>query len=55
MIRSQQAGAIPAGSLVAATMTGHGLKDPDNAIENAEVEAVTVEADLDAVKAAIGL
>ena len=55
VIRSQQAGAIPAGSLVVATMTGHGLKDPDNAIENAEVEAVTVEADLDAVKAAIGL
>jgi threonine synthase len=55
VIRSQQAGAIPAGSLVAATMTGHGLKDPDNAIENAGVEPVTVSADLDAVKDAIGL
>ncbi len=55
VIRSQNEGAIPAGSLVVATMTGHGLKDPDNAIENAGVEPVTLPADLDAVKAAIGM
>jgi len=55
VIRGQKEGAIPAGSLVVASMTGHGLKDPDNAIENAEVEPVTLPADLDAVKAAIGM
>ena len=55
VIRSQNEGALPAGSLVVATMTGHGLKDPDNAIENAGVEPVTLPADLDAVKAAIGM
>ena len=55
VIRSQNEGAIPSGCLVVATMTGHGLKDPDNAIENAGVEPVTLPADLDAVKAAIGM
>ncbi len=55
VIRSQNEGAIPAGSLVVASMTGHGLKDPDNAIENAGVKPVTLSADLDAVKAAIGM
>ncbi|MBR90794.1 MAG: threonine synthase [Verrucomicrobiales bacterium] len=55
VIRSHQAGAIPPGSLVAATMTGHGLKDPDNAVENAGIEPTPVAAELDAVKAAIGL
>ena len=55
VIRNQKEGVIPAGSLVVASMTGHGLKDPDNAIENAGVKPVTLPADLDEVKAAIGM
>jgi hypothetical protein len=36
-------------------MTGHGLKDPDNAIKSAGREAMVVPADKDAVCRAIGL
>jgi threonine synthase len=32
LIRCVQAGEIPVGSVITATMTGHGLKDPDTAI-----------------------
>ncbi len=35
LINCVKAGKIPAGSVITATMTGHGLKDPDNAIKNA--------------------
>ena len=55
IIKVQQAGGFPEGSLVVATMTGHGLKDPENAVANARVEPVTVPAELEAVKAVIGL
>ncbi len=55
LIRCVQAGEIPPGSLVTATMTGHGLKDPDRAIEVAGFEPVTVAPTRDAVMAAIGL
>jgi threonine synthase len=50
-----KAGRIDSGSIVTATMTGHGLKDPDTAVANANVKATTVEPSSDAVKAAIGL
>ena len=33
---------IPAGSVIAATMTGHGLKDPETAIKNAGFEPIIV-------------
>ena len=55
IIKVHQTGGLPEGSLVVATMTGHGLKDPENAVANAGVEPVTVPAELDAVKAVIGL
>lgn len=55
LIQCVKAGEIPAGSLVTATMTGHGLKDPDRAIEVAGFEPVTVAPTRDAVMAAIGL
>ncbi|MDC0144341.1 pyridoxal-phosphate dependent enzyme, partial [Verrucomicrobia bacterium] len=55
IIKLQNARKIGEGSIVVATMTGHGLKDPDNAVEHANVEVTTVEATLDAVKAAIGI
>ena len=55
IIKLQSANKIAEGSIVVATMTGHGLKDPDTAVEHAKVKATTVEPNLDAVKAAIGL
>ena len=55
LIKCVQAGQIPEGSLVAATMTGHGLKDPDTAVSAAGVEPITVEPNKDAVMKAIGL
>lgn len=55
LIKCVQAGAIPPGSLVAATMTGHGLKDPDTAIKTAGFEPVIVEPEMSAVMRVIGL
>jgi len=46
---------IPAGSVISATMTGHGLKDPDNAIKTSGVEPFVVEAKKEAVMKVIGL
>ncbi len=50
-----EAGLIPEGSLLAATMTGHGLKDPDTAIKTAGFEPVVVPPSVDAVMKVIGL
>jgi hypothetical protein len=36
-------------------VTGHGLKDPEVAIENSLAESTVVDANLDSVLAAIGL
>ena len=33
LVQCVKAGRIPPGSVITATMTGHGLKDPDNAIK----------------------
>lgn len=55
LIKCVQAGELPEGSLVTATMTGHGLKDPDRAIEVAGFQPIVVPATRDAVIAAIGL
>ena len=55
LIKCVQAGLIPEGSLVTATMTGHGLKDPDTAVSAAGFEPITVPPDKDAVMKAIGL
>jgi threonine synthase len=38
LIKSVKTGAIPKGSLITATSTGHGLKDPDTAISSAGFE-----------------
>jgi threonine synthase len=46
---------IPAGSRVVATLTGHGLKDPDNAISVSGLEPTVVAPEIDAVKRVIGL
>ena len=48
-------GAIPEGSKVVVTVTGHGLKDPGVAIENAKSKSTVVNPDLTSVLSAIGL
>jgi len=50
-----KAGTIHAGSVITATMTGHGLKDPETAIKSAGFEPVVVDAEKKAVMKAIGL
>jgi threonine synthase len=55
LIHRVKAGAIPAGSVVTATMTGHGLKDPDTAITSAGFEATVVQPTKEAVMKVIGL
>ncbi len=40
LIQCVKAGRIPAGSVIAATLTGHGLKDPDTAIKSAGFEPI---------------
>jgi threonine synthase len=53
-LRDIEAGRIEDGSSVVCTLTGHGLKDPDTAIQQSGAEVVTVEAELDAVRDTIG-
>jgi threonine synthase len=55
LIQCVKAGKIPEGSVIAATMTGHGLKDPDTAISSAGFEAIVVEPKKEAVLKVIGL
>lgn len=55
LIKCVKAGKIPKGSVITATMTGHGLKDPDNAIKTAGFEPWVVEAKKEAVMKVIGL
>src|SRR2546425_306974 len=55
LIKCVNAGMIHEGSLVAATMTGHGLKDPDCAIKTAGFEPVIVPPEMSAVMRVIGL
>ena len=55
LIQCVRAGLIPEGSLVTATMTGHGLKDPDTAIQAAGFEPIVVPANKEAVMKVIGL
>ena len=49
MLRMGRAGRIPKGSLVTLTLTGHGLKDPDTAMNQSELETPVVEPRLEAV------
>jgi threonine synthase len=55
LIQCVQAGLIEEGSLVVATMTGHGLKDPDTAISTAGFEPTVVKPTRDDVMRVIGL
>ena len=49
LLRMGRAGGIPKGSVVTLTLTGHGLKDPDTAMNQSRIEAKVVEPRLDAV------
>jgi threonine synthase len=49
LLRMGRQGLIPKGSVVTLTLTGHGLKDPDTAMNQSQVEATVVEAKMDAV------
>jgi threonine synthase len=49
LIQCVKAGKIAEGSVVAATMTGHGLKDPDNAITAAGSEPIVAPAQKEAI------
>lgn len=55
LIRCVAAGEIPEGSLVTATMTGHGLKDPDTAIRVSGFTPTVVPATTEAVLGAMEL
>ena len=55
LIKCVRAGLIPDGSLITATMTGHGLKDPETALKTAGFEPTVVSPDKDSVLRAIGL
>jgi len=55
-VRDIISGRIPEGSVITCTLTGHGLKDPDVAIQGATRErdpVTTIDAEIGAVKAAI--
>ena len=54
LIKSAQAGLVPAGSLVVCTVTGNGLKDPEWAISGAPAP-VTIPVDGHAAAVELGL
>lgn len=53
VLRDIQAGKLKPGSSVVCTLTGHGLKDPQIAIDQCQNELITVENTLSAVRAVI--
>jgi len=55
LMKVHRTSGIEPGSIVVATLTGNGLKDPDCALEHAEASTTAVEPELDAVKVAMGL
>ncbi len=52
-MRDIKNGKIPEGSKIVCTLTGHGLKDPDTAIQQSKTPLITIDATLDSVKHAI--
>ena len=55
IVKIHARGHIPPDSTVVVTVTGHGLKDPDIAIENAKARSVVVEPNIQSVLDAIGM
>jgi threonine synthase len=54
-IRCVRNGILPEGSVVTATMTGHGLKDPDTAMSQADFKPTVVPASREAVCRVLGI
>lgn len=52
-LRDIQSGRIPPGSRIVCTLTGHGLKDPDVAVAQAQKPVIDIEPELEAVRDAI--
>lgn len=50
LLRDVHDGKIPAGSTVVCTLTGHGLKDPDIAIQQSQQQLISIKANADVVK-----
>lgn len=55
LMRAVREGCIPSGSVVTATMTGHGLKDPDTAFQAAGAAPTVAPASREAVMELLGL
>ena len=55
LIKCAKAGKIPAGSVITATLTGHGLKDPDTAISAAGFQPIVTAPTKEAVLKVMGL
>jgi threonine synthase len=55
IVKSHARGQIPEDSTVVVTVTGHGLKDPGIAIENAKASSVVVDSNIESVLGAIGM
>lgn len=55
LIRCVRAGTLPSGARITATMTGHGLKDPDTAIRVSGFEPIVVDANREAVLRVMGI
>ena len=53
ILRDIRRGKIADGSVITATLTGHGLKDPDTAIQQCKTSPLSVSANVDSVKRAI--
>ena len=54
LLRMGQRGLIPPGSVVTLTLTGHGLKDPDTAMNQTMVDATVVEPTPEVVMKTLG-
>ena len=53
VLRDLRSGRIPEGKTIVCTLTGNGLKDPDTAISQCDIQPTKIPATLDAVKTAI--
>ena len=54
LLRLGRRGLIPKGSLITLTLTGHGLKDPDTAMLQSDIEATVVEPKVEAILETLG-
>ena len=52
-LKDLRSGRIPEGKTIVLTLTGNGLKDPDTAISQCDIQPIKIPATLDAVKSAI--